>query len=58
MQVPFVDTAIRLIGMKTDFAAKIAVIRTERRMQAELLRATAPELRPPQGVGRAVDKRA
>jgi len=47
MQLSPTDLVPRLIRTKTDFAAKVAVVRATRRMQAELLRMTATEPRHP-----------
>ncbi len=57
MQAPFVDKAVSLIVAKTDFAARIAVARAERRMQAELLRSVGRP-RPAPGTGLRIDKTA
>lgn len=57
MQIEFVDKAVELIAAKTDFAARIAVVRAERRMQAELLRSVGRP-KPGPGIGTKLDKTA
>jgi hypothetical protein len=48
VRTEFIDKAVSPIVAKTDFAARVAVVRAERRMRAELLRSVG---RPPPGLG-------